>query len=83
MEEFSDNVVDLCINTISMSEMTNDTQNYYLNNIERITKDYFYSVNRPKKREEKYNAQGFIAGNLKKIGKLNCIIFLTPIILNF
>ena len=49
-----------------MSEMTNDTQNYYLNNIERITKDYFYSVNRPKKREEKYNAQGFYSWQFKK-----------------
>ena len=66
IEKISDDIVDLCINTISMGEMTNNTQNYYLENIERITKDYFYSVNRPKKRSEKYNAQGFYSLNFKK-----------------
>ena len=62
----ADNLTDLTINTISMGEMTNKTQNFYLNNIERITKKYFYSVNRPNPRTEKYNAQGFYNWNFQK-----------------
>ena len=62
--------------------MTNNTQDNYLKNIERITKDYFYSVNRPKKRL-KYNAQGFYNLKFKKDGKLNFIIFHILIMLNF
>lgn len=65
IEKISDDTVDLCINTISLGEMTNNTQDNYLKNIERITKDYFYSVNRPKKRL-KYNAQGFYNLKFKK-----------------
>jgi len=59
IEKIEKGIIDLTINTISMGEMTNETQNYYVSNIEKITKDYFYSVNRPAKRTEKYNAQGF------------------------
>ena len=46
--------------------MTNETQNFYLENIERVTKEYFYSVNRPEKRVEKYNTQGFYNWKFKK-----------------
>ena len=45
--------------------MTNNTQNNYLENIERITKNYFYSVNRNKESLD-YNAQGFYNLNFKK-----------------
>ena len=39
--------------------MTDQMQNFYVNQIERLTKKYFYSVNRAKKRVEKYNSNGF------------------------
>ena len=58
-EKFKDETFDLCINTTSLGEMTNEMQNYYVNQIERLSKGYFYSVNRAKKRIEKFNAQGF------------------------
>ena len=66
IENISDDSIDLIINTISMGEMTNETQKYYLKNIERVTKNYFYSVNRPKERVEKFNAQGFYNWNFEK-----------------
>ena len=66
LNRFKSDVVDLFINTISLCEMTNETQNFYLENIERVTKEYFYSVNRPEKRVEKYNAQGFYSWKFKK-----------------
>ena len=65
IEKISNDTVDLCINTISLGEMTNNTQNNYLENIERITKNYFYSVNRNKESLD-YNAQGFYNLNFKK-----------------
>ena len=52
LNRFKSDVVDLFINTISLCEMTNETQNFYLENIERVTKEYFYSVNRANKRVE-------------------------------
>ena len=39
-------------------------QKFYINQIERITSKYFYSVNRAKKRVEKYNSNGFYDLNL-------------------
>lgn len=66
IEKLESDMINLSINTISLGEMTNETQNYYINHIERITKDYFYSVNRPSKRVEKYNAQGFYDWNFSK-----------------
>ena len=39
--------------------MTNEVQDYYINQLERLTKKYFYSVNRQKVRKDKYNAKGF------------------------
>ena len=66
LNRFKSDVVDLFINTISLCEMTNETQNFYLENIERVTKEYFYSVNRPEKRVEKYNTQGFYNWKFKK-----------------
>ena len=38
-------IVDISINTTSLGEMTDSTQDFYLKNIERVTKNYFYSVN--------------------------------------
>ncbi len=63
---FEDNIFNLVINTTSLGEMTNQMQNFYIQHIERITKDYFYSINRPFKREDKYNAQGFYDIEFKK-----------------
>ena len=59
MQRFDNEVFDLIINTTSLGEMTDEMQNYYLTNIERCSKKYFYSVNRAKKRVEKYNSRGF------------------------
>ena len=66
VEKFADETFDLCINTTSLGEMTNEMQNYYINHIERLSKDYFYSVNRAKERKEKYNTKGFYDFQFKK-----------------
>ena len=39
-------IVDCVINTVSLGEMSKISQDYYISQIERITKKYFYSVNR-------------------------------------
>ena len=39
--------------------MSNEVQDYYIQQIERITK-YFYSVNKTKVRKDKYDAEDFI-----------------------
>lgn len=67
IEKFEKNIFDLAINTTSLGEMTDDMQEYYVSNIERITKEYFYSVNRPKKRVEKYNSKGFYDFEFKEV----------------
>jgi putative sugar O-methyltransferase len=46
IEKIPDNYVNLSINTASLGEMSKDFGNYYIKNIERITKNYFYSVNK-------------------------------------
>ena len=66
MEKFDNEVFDLIINTTSLGEMTDEMQDYYLENIERVSKNYFYSVNRSKKRTEKYNSRGFYDFDFKK-----------------
>ena len=66
VEKFADETFDLCINTTSLGEMTNDMQSYYINHIERLSNKYFYSVNRAKKRVEKYNSKGFYDFQFKK-----------------
>jgi len=65
--------MDLVINTSSLSEMENETQNFYINEIERIAKSYFYSVNRQGFKMRKYNAQGFY--NLKFNKRWNTLIY--------
>lgn len=64
--KFDKDIFDLSINTTSLGEMTSQMQEYYTDNIERITAKYFYSVNRAKKRTEKYNSNGFYNLNFKK-----------------
>ena len=44
LEKLKESSIDLTINTTSLGEMTDDMQNYYIENIERIEKS-FYSVN--------------------------------------
>lgn len=46
LKKLEDKVVDCTINTASLGEMSKSDQNYYINQIERLTKKYFYSVNR-------------------------------------
>tara|TARA_A100000164_G_scaffold380933_1_gene430356 strand:+ start:2730 stop:4055 length:1326 start_codon:yes stop_codon:yes gene_type:complete len=64
--KFENDIFDLSINTTSLGEMTSEMQEYYTDNIERITSKFFYSVNRAKKRTEKYNSNGFYNLNFKK-----------------
>ena len=66
IEKIENDCIDLSINTTSMGEMTNEMQNFYLSQIERITSSYFYSVNRAKQRLDKFNAQGFYNLQFKK-----------------
>ena len=46
LKKLDDKVIDCVINTASLGEMSKLDQDYYINQIERITKKYFYSVNR-------------------------------------
>tara|TARA_B100000242_G_scaffold131034_1_gene92724 strand:+ start:2720 stop:4048 length:1329 start_codon:yes stop_codon:yes gene_type:complete len=46
LKKLEDKVVDCTINTASLGEMSKTDQDYYINQIERLTKKYFYSVNR-------------------------------------
>ena len=72
LEKLKESSIDLTINTTSLGEMTDDMQNYYIENIERISKS-FYSVNRARMRKEKYNSRGFYSFNFKKNG-IHCYI---------
>ena len=53
--------------------MDNQTQNFYIKEIERITKTYFYSINRHGFKRQKYNAQGYY--NLKFDKRWNTLIY--------
>ena len=46
LKKLDDKMIDCVINTASLGEMSKLDQDYYINQIERITKKYFYSVNR-------------------------------------
>ena len=59
IKKLKDKSIDLVLNTSSLSEMKNETQDFYVKQIERIANKYFYSVNRHKFKMHKYNAQGF------------------------
>lgn len=73
LDKFENDIIDMSINTTSLGEMTDETQDFYLNHIERITKKYFYSVNRSNKRKEKYNSRGFYQFKFNK--KWDCILY--------
>ena len=60
IEKIDDNVVDLLINTTSLGEMSNEVQDYYIQQIERITRKYFYSVNRAKVKKINMMLKDFI-----------------------
>lgn len=66
MKKFDQSSIDLFINTTSIGEMDDISQQFYINNIERIKPKYFYSVNRAKERKDKYNAGGFYNLNFNK-----------------
>tara|TARA_B100000315_G_C14556947_1_gene578644 strand:- start:99 stop:1418 length:1320 start_codon:yes stop_codon:yes gene_type:complete len=70
MEKFNEETFDIIINTTSLGEMSDIMQDYYLQNIERCCKTYFYSVNRSKKRFEKYNSRGFYDFSFKNRWKV-------------
>ena len=46
LKKLDNKIVDCVINTVSLGEMSKISQDYYISQIERITKKYFYSVNR-------------------------------------
>lgn len=46
LKKLDDNLVECFINTASLGEMSNKDQVFYIEQIERISKKYFYSVNR-------------------------------------
>ena len=48
LKKLDNKMVDCVINTASLGEMSQFDQDYYISQIERITKKYFYSVNRHK-----------------------------------
>ena len=48
LKKLENKTVDCVINTASLGEMSKIDQDYYISQIERITKKYFYSVNRHK-----------------------------------
>ena len=41
IEKINDKIIDLSINTTSLGEMSNEVQDYYISQLERITKKYF------------------------------------------
>ena len=70
LEKLKESSIDLTINTTSLGEMTDDMQNYYIENIDPKS---FYSVNRARMRKEKYNSRGFYSFNFKK--KWNTLLY--------
>ncbi len=66
MKKFDKNSIDLFINTTSIGEMDDNSQKFYIDNIERVEPKYFYSVNRAKKRIDKYDAGGFYNLNFNR-----------------
>jgi putative sugar O-methyltransferase len=58
IENIPDNFVNLSINTASLGEMSKEFGMYYIKNIERITKDYFYSVNKLNSNENIWDGYG-------------------------
>lgn len=46
LKKLDNNVVECFINTASLGEMSDNDQKFYIEQIERISKKYFYSVNR-------------------------------------
>ena len=59
LRKFEKNTIDMAINTVSLGEMKKKTQDYYIENIQRITKRYFYSVNRPQQGKLDFKSDGF------------------------
>ena len=80
MEKFDNEVFDLIINTTSLGEMTDEMQDYYLENIERVSKNYFYSVNRSKKERKSIILEVFMILISKKGGFQKSISIRTLII---
>lgn len=60
LNKFEKDVIDISINTTSLGEMTNQMQKFYINQIERVTNKYFYSVNRAKKELKNITLMAFM-----------------------
>ena len=58
IEFIPDNFINLTINTNSLGEVSKKYGEYFLKNIERTTKDYFYSNNKLNSNEEVWDGYG-------------------------
>ena len=61
-----DNFTNLTINTTSLGEMSKQYSEYFLKNIERTTKDYFYSNNKLNSTEDVWDGYGHNQFSFKK-----------------
>ncbi|NRA66669.1 MAG: putative sugar O-methyltransferase [Pseudobacteriovorax sp.] len=66
IELLETNSIDLVVNSTSLGEMSTEYGIFYLENIERICKRYFFSNNRGTSSIEKYDDFGFYNWPLKK-----------------
>tara|TARA_B100000780_G_C21114147_1_gene450551 strand:- start:692 stop:1999 length:1308 start_codon:yes stop_codon:yes gene_type:complete len=66
IEFIPDNFTNLTINTTSLGEMSKQYSEYFLKNIERTTKDYFYSNNKLNSTEDVWDGYGHNQFSFKK-----------------
>ena len=71
LNKFENEIVDISINTTSLGEMTDQMQNFYLNQIERVTEKYFYSVNRAKRESKSITLMVSTILTLKKLALID------------
>ena len=68
LKKIEDNFVDCTINIASLGEMDNETQLFYINQIKRVTNNYFYSVNRFRKDNKLFEElNGYYDFNLAEV----------------
>ena len=66
--EIPNDYIDLSINTTSLGEVSKDYGKYFLDNIERTTKNYFYSNNKVNSVENIWDGFGHNQFDFKKTG---------------
>ena len=64
--EIPNDYIDLSINTTSLGEVSKDYGKYFLDNIERTTKNYFYSNNKVNSVENIWDGFGHNQFDFKK-----------------